>query len=578
MPSSWKWKAILLSFLTLFAVYTLIPTFAGFREISDKATEEGKPLPWYFNIFPAKWINLGLDLRGGIYLEFEVELAKAIENKVDMMTSDLARTFKDEKIEVKEVKQDTSNHTIVITAASEAELSRALEYVGQHWTDTLVKKSATSTPEPTLVLGLTDKYNEYINSQISRQALEKVRNRIDRYGVAEPSIQRLGSNRIAVELPGMKDPDRAINIIKKAGQLEFKIVDETIPTPKLQQMIAEAKKANEIPDDYSIKTVARINEALKGAVPADDEVAFETQIDPVTKKISGGIPYLLRRKAEVTGEMLKNAQVNVNNNEPYVSLSFDSVGSALFGETTTKNVGKQMAILLDGNVTKAPVIREPILGGQAQITLGYGNYSDLMKEAEDLSLVLQEGALPAQLTEATKTIIGPSLGSDSIHKGVWAAIVGTLIVIAFMIVYYKFSGFIADMALIFNFLFLLAALALFQATLTLPGIAGIALTFGMAVDANVLIFERIKEELSLGKTIKAAVDAGYSNAMRAIIDSNLTTLIAAVVLYQFGTGPIRGFAVTLMIGLVVSMYTAIVCTRMMFDWLLIKRKVIKISV
>jgi len=578
MPNSWKWKVILLAFLTLFAAYTLVPTFAGFKEISEKAMEENKPLPWYFNIFPAKWINMGLDLRGGIYLEFEVEIGKAIENKVDMMVSDLTRVFKEDKIEIKEIRQDTSNHTIVITSASEGELSRALEYVNKNWTDTLVKKSATTTPEPTLVLGLTDKYYDYINSQISKQALEKVRNRIDRYGVAEPSIQRLGSNRIAVELPGMKDPDRAINIIKKAGQLEFKIVDETMQAPQLQKLISDAKKENEIPDDYSIKTVEKINAALKGKIPADDEVAFETQMDTVTKKITGGIPYLLHRQAEVTGDMLKNAQVNVQQNEPYVSLSFDTVGSQRFGETTTKNVGKRMAILLDGAVTKAPVIREPILGGQAQITLGFGNYAEIMKEAEDLSLVLQEGALPAQLTEATKTIIGPSLGSDSIHKGVWAAIIGTLIVVVFMIVYYKFSGFLADMALIFNFLFLLAALALFQATLTLPGIAGIALTFGMAVDANVLIFERIREELSLGKTIKAAVDAGYSNAMRAIIDSNLTTLIAGIVLYQFGTGPIKGFAVTLIIGILVSMYTAIVCTRMMFDWLLIKRKVAHISV
>ena len=578
MPSSWKWKVALLAFLTLFAIYTLIPTFAGFKEISDKCTEEGKPFPWYLNIFPAKWINMGLDLRGGIYLEFEVELGKAIENKVDSMISDLERVFKDEQIAVKEIKQDTSNHTIVITAASESELSRALEYVNKNWNETLVKKSAAVTPEPTLVLGLTDTYYDYLHSQISKQALEKVRNRIDRYGVAEPSIQRLGSNRIAVELPGMKDPDRAIGIIKKAGQLEFKIVEESVPLPEIQKLIAEAKKENEIPDDYSMKTVARINEVLKGKLPPDTEIAFETQFDPVARKITGGIPYLLQRRAEVTGDMLKNTQVNVQQNEPYVSLSFDNVGTQRFGETTTKNVGKRMAILLDGTVTKAPVIREPIMGGQAQITLGFGNYSELLKEAEDLSLVLQEGALPAQLTEATKTIIGPSLGSDSIKKGVWAAIVGTLIVVVFMIVYYKFSGLLADLALIFNFLFLLAALALFQATLTLPGIAGIALTFGMAVDANVLIFERIKEELSLGKTIKAAVDAGYSNAMRAIVDSNLTTLIAGIVLYQFGTGPIKGFAVTLIIGILVSMYTAIICTRMMFDWLIIKRKVAHVSV
>ena len=578
MPSAWKWKAALLAFLTVLAVYVLIPTFAGFKEISEKAMDEGKPLPWYFEAFPAKWINMGLDLRGGIYLEFEVELGKAIENKIDLMVTDLDRSFKDQKIDFTEIKQDTSNHTIIARAKTEGDITRMLEYVNKQYGDTLVKKSTTTSPEPTVVLSLSEKYYNIINSQISKQALEKVRNRIDRYGVSEPTIQRLGSNRIAVELPGMKDPDRAIGIIKKAGQLEFKIIDEAIQTPQLQKMIADARKENEIPDDYSMKTAQRITEVLKGKLPADDEIAFETQMDPVTKKITGGIPYLLHRKAEVTGDMLRNAQINVQNNEPYVSLSFDPTGTTLFGETTTKNVGKRMAILLDGTVTKAPVIREPILGGSAQITLGYGNYSDLIKEAEDLSLVLQEGALPAQLTEATKTIIGPSLGADSIHKGVWAAIIGTLVVIIFMFVYYKFSGLLADFALIFNFLFLLAALTLFQATLTLPGIAGIALTFGMAVDANVLIFERIREELSLGKTVKAAVEAGYGNAMRAIIDSNLTTLIAGVVLYQFGTGPIRGFAITLIIGLTIGMYTAIVCTRMMFDYLLIKRKITRISV
>ena len=219
-----------------------------------------------------------------------------------------------------------------------------------------------------------------------------------------------------------------------------------------------------------------------------------------------------------------------------------------------------------------------ILGGQAEITLGYGDFGSLMKEAEDLTLVLQEGALPAQLVEATKTVVGPSLGADSIHNGIVAAFFGALCVIVFMLIYYRLSGLLADFALMFNLLFILAGLALFQATLTLPGIAGIALTFGMAVDANVLIFERIREELRMGKTARAAIKSGYGNAMRAIIDSNLTTLIAGFVLYQFGTGPIRGFAVTLIMGLIISMFTAIVCTRMVYDYFLVKRNMQKISV
>ena len=578
MPTIWKSKLALLAFLTIVAVYLVAPTFLGFKDKYEDAQETGTVLPWYFKAFPAKWINLGLDLRGGIYLEFEVELGRAIQNKVDVISDELQKTFKEEKFDVTDVTEDIKKHTIIIKTANAATVNRILEFINKYYRETLTKKSVIPGATPTLTLALADKYYDYLKNQISKQALEKVRNRIDRYGVAEPSIQRLGSNRIAVELPGMKDPDRAIKIIKKAGQLEFKIVDESIPTTELQKMVIEARKSEQLPDDFSIKTVEKINDFLRDKMPDGDEIAFEMQIDPVSKKVTGGIPYLLKRKAEVTGEMLKNAQVNVQDNEPYVSLSFDPKGTTLFGETTSENVGKRMGIILDGAVTKAPVIREPILGGQAQITLGYGSYTDLLKEAEDLALVLQEGALPAQLTEATKTIIGPSLGADSIRKGVTAAVIGAFFVIIFMLIYYKFAGLLADLALIFNLLFIFAALTLLQATLTLPGIAGLALTFGMAVDANVLIFERIREELSLGKTIKTAVDTGYKNAMRAIIDTNLTTLIAGIVLYQFGTGPIKGFAVTLMIGIVVSLYTAIVCTRMAFDYLLIKRKVTKIRV
>lgn len=578
MPKAWKYKLWLFIGLILISIYTLIPTFFGFAAIREQAAAEGKPLPWYFSILPDKGINLGLDLRGGIYLEFEVEAGKAITNKVDTIIADLERSFKKDGIVFESISQDTEHHTIVIKGMTDENIGKASAYVNDNYEGMLIKAKATADSSPSLTFALDEKYEKYLDDQISKQALEKVRNRIDRYGVAEPTIQRLGSNRIAVELPGMKDPDRAIGIIKKAGQLEFKIVNDTISEAKLKEIVADARKSANLPDDFVMKTVEKINEVSRDKIPADTEISFEIQYDSATKKITNGVPYLLHRKAEVTGEMLKNAQVQVHDNEPYVSLSFDAQGTQRFGETTTQNTGKRMAILLDGTVTKAPVIREPILGGQAQITLGYGNYSDILKEAEDLVLVLQEGALPAQLTEATKTIVGPSLGADSIRQGVFATLAGSLIVALFMLVYYRFSGFIANLALIFNFLFILSVLALFQATLTLPGIAGIALTLGMAVDANVLINERMREEIRAGKTTKAAVDAGYSNAMRAIVDSNLTTLIAGVVLFQFGTGPIKGFAVTLIIGLAISMYTACVCTRMFYDWLLIKRKITKISV
>lgn len=577
MPSSWKWKVALLLGLVVISLYLLVPTFFGFEEKRGVAENEMTKLPWYFSIFPDKGIHLGLDLQGGIYLEFEVDSTGAIANRIDMMIEDFRRALEKDKIAFSDIRQDTAKHAIVISGLTPTGRSDALSFARSYFSESLVQKTEGATTTD-LVLGLSDEYVKSLKDMISRQSLEKVRNRIDRYGVAEPAIHRLGNNRIAVELPGIKDPDRAIGIIKKAGQLEFKIVNDTVSEADVAKLVADARSSANLPDDFSAKTVAAINENLKGKLPVDNEIAFELQVDSVTKKTTGGVPYLLNRKAEVTGEMLKDAQVDVQNNEPYVSLTFDTTGAARFGDVTEKNVGKRMAILLDGNVTKAPVIREPILGGRAQITLGYGNFADLQKESEDLTLILQEGALPARLTEATKTVVGPSLGADSIRQGMMATLVGSIIVFIFMLFYYRASGLLANIALGVNLLFILSCLALFQATLTLPGIAGIALTLGMAVDANVLILERMREEIRNGKTARAAIESGYHNAMRAIIDSNVTTLIAGIVLYQFGTGPIKGFAVTLIIGLSVSMYTACVCTRMVYDYFTTKRRITLISV
>ncbi|MCE9624405.1 MAG: protein translocase subunit SecD, partial [Deltaproteobacteria bacterium] len=292
---------------------------------------------------------------------------------------------------------------------------------------------------------------------------------------------------------------------------------------------------------------------------------------------AGGSPFLLKRKVEVSGEMLRNAQVSVHNNEPYVSLSFDPSGTKAFGDLTTNNVGKRLAILLDGVVSKAPVIKSPIPNGEAQITLGYGDYQSLIREAEDLTVVLREGALPASLKEATKTVIGPSLGKSAIDRGFHATLLAAAVVMIFMALWYKWSGVLADVAVVLNLLYLFALLALFGATLTLPGVAGIVLTIGMAVDANVVILERIKDELASGKTPKAAVDVGYSNAIRAVVDAHVTTFLSGAVLYQFGTGPVRGFAVTLMIGILTTLYTAVTQTRLVYDYILSKRQVKKLS-
>lgn len=434
------------------------------------------------------------------------------------------------------------------------------------------------SPPAAVYLNMSEVYQDRLKDETVKQAVETIRNRIDRHGVTEPSIQRLGSNRVVIEMPGVKDPERAISLVKRAGNLEFKLVDESLPDAQVAQLVQEARKANSIPDDFTLGTVAKLNEALKGKIPAEDEISYEIQTDPVTKKAVGGTPYLLKSKVEVSGQMLRNAQVSVQNNEPYVSLSFNPEGTKIFAELTAANIGKRLAILLDGTVNKAPVIKSAIPSGEAQITLGYGDYQSLVREAEDLTVVLREGALPATLTEATKTVIGPSLGKSSIDKGFKATFLAGVIVMIFMGIYYKRAGVIADGALVFNMLLVFGALTLFGATLTLPGVAGIVLTIGMAVDANVIILERIKDELAAGRTVKAAVDAGYSNAMSAVIDSNVTTFLSGVVLYQFGTGPVRGFAVTLMIGIVTTLISALLFTRTYYDWRLSKTKLEKLSI
>ncbi len=369
------------------------------------------------------------------------------------------------------------------------------------------------------------------------RALEVIRNRIDAFGVREPSIQRQGEDEIVVQLPGVTDRERALELIGKTALLEFKLVSDD----------AEKLKA-----------------AREGAAPE----GFELVVSEEDRE-----ELLIEKSAPLSGDALSNASVRFDSssfNEPIVSLNFNAEGAKKFAQLTSDNVGRRLAIVLDGKVQSAPRIREAIPSGEAVIT---GKFS--IEQAQDLALVLRVGALPAPMYVEEERTVGPLLGQDSIRQGVRASLVGGLLVLAFMLVYYLLAGIIANVALILNLLMILGGLGMLpvlfpgiSATLTLPGIAGIVLSLGMAVDANVLINERIREELAAGKTIRSAVANGYSRAFSAILDSNLTTLIAAFLLFQFGTGPIRGFAVTLTIGLLASMFTAIVVTRAVLEVLI----------
>lgn len=573
MPKNLRTQSWLALALLLLSAWYLVPTFGNFAKIREKAELNQTDVPFYLQLFPRDQIKLGLDLQGGIYAELEVELDEALTNRADLFASEISRLSAKEGIVPESVDRIPDTSEIKVTLKNEADREAFNKWLRQNYNNVLTEKRAQRS-DKIVILDLTPEFASKTKDMAARQALETIRNRIDRYGVSEPTIVRLGSNRISIELPGMTDPDRALNLIKKAGKLEFRLVDDSVKQEQVQKMVAEARGELKLPEGFTEETVVKINQQLKGKIPEDDEILFEVQYDPVTKKVVGGSPYLLKRKSEVTGDMLKNAQVNIHDNEPYVSLSFNPLGTRLFAEVTKANIGKRLAIILDGNVTKAPVIKSEIPSGEAQITLGYGDYQATLKEAEDLTLVLHEGALPARMKELTKTVVGPSLGRDSITKGFHISIVAAILVILFMILYYRVSGLLADIALAFNIFLLMACLAVFQATLTLPGIAGIVLTIGMAVDGNVLIFERMREELRAGKAAAGALKDGYSKAMSAIIDSHVTTFLSGVVLYQFGTGPIRGFAVTLMIGIITTLYTNVFVTRILQEWVLhgLKRK------
>lgn len=575
MPKDWRLHSILTAVLLLLSAYYLVPTLGHFDRIREQAEKEQRAVPFYLKLFPKEEIKLGLDLQGGIYVEMEVELEDAIKNRLDLISGEIQRLLQKEPFAPDSVA--SGEGLIKVVLKKDEDRGSVANWIGDNYNDVL-QEDRTRKAEKTIFYRFANRFADQTKDMAVRQAVETIRNRIDRYGVSEPSIVRLGSNRISIELPGMTDPDRALNLIKKGGRLEFKLVDKSIAPDEVQRLVAEARESLQLREGFSEEIVGKVNEKLKDKIPADDEILFEVQYDPVSKKAVGGTPYLLKKKSELTGEMLKNAQVNVRDNEPYVSLSFNNLGTQLFAALTKANIGNQLAIVLDGNVSKAPVIQSEIPSGDAQITLGFGDYQALLKEAEDLVLVLREGALPARLRELTKTVVGPSLGHDSIRRGLHISWLAALLVVLFMIFYYRISGFLADVALALNIFFMMAALAIFQATLTLPGIAGIVLTIGMAVDANVLIFERMREEIRSGKHGKHALKAGYENAMRAILDSNITTFLAAVVLYQFGTGPIRGFAITLMIGIATTLYTSIYVTRVLQEFLIFRLKREEISV
>ena len=454
MFKSLKIRIAITAVVCLAALYFLIPTF-----ISDI------PSPWN-QYLPKEKIHLGLDLQGGMHLLMEIDTDKALESMMERTSNDLKESLMESKVRFRNVEKG-KGATMSLELTDSAGKTTLEKVLKDQFPDLEIASTTPRDGGQLVTLKFNDKRAVDLKKLTIEHSLETIRNRVDQFGVAEPEIIPEGDNRILIQLPGVKDPERAKNLIGKTALLEFKIVDEE----------------------------NSLDEALRGNIPEGSIIAYGSRADKSTGQ-RGQVPYLLKNKTLLTGASLETAKVQISDRfgEPHVSIKFNAQGAADFDRITDENVRKRLAIVLDGVVHSAPVIQERISGGQAQIT---GNFT--MDEARDLAIVLRAGALPAPVNILEERTVGPSLGSDSIRHGILATIIGSLLVILFMVVYYRLSGAVADLAVIINIILILAVLAAFQATLTLPGIAGMLLTVGVAVDANILIFERIREELRTGK-------------------------------------------------------------------------------
>ncbi len=525
-------RVILLVFVTLVTAYYILPNLAAVSLPSLLPGIIPRPEP----------VNLGLDLQGGMYLVLEVQVEKAVENATDRQMEEIRRTLDKEKIGIASLTREGTTG-ILLKLAKADERDKTLRALGDIAT---FDKVPGATPDE-LRLTMQAKEVKRIEDLAVSQSLETIRNRIDQFGVTEPNIVPEGARRIVVQLPGIKDPQRAINLIGKTAQLELKLVNTQYNPVDVEQG--------------------------KVTLPPNLELLYEREVAD-NQQVVGKRPIIVERQPIITGSALTSAEVRPDSQGGWlVAFSLDSQGAKTFGDFTGSHIGSQLAIVLDNTVYSAPVIRSRIGEGSGQIE---GNFT--AESARDLAIVLRAGALPAPVKIIANQTVGPSLGQDSIRAGIHAAILGAIMVILLMGVYYKFSGVIADFALMLNLVMLVGLLAAIRATLTLPGIAGIALGVGMAVDSNVLILERIREELKLGKTVRSAIDAGYDKAFVTIVDSHVTTLITAVALFLFGTGPVKGFAVTLSLGVAINLFTALVGTRVVYDWMISRRELKALSI
>ena len=550
---SLKWRILMIGIILLFAGISVAPNFVE--------------MP---NFMSQKKIVFGLDIQGGLHLVMRANIEEVMSEDIARRSVSLQDYFSSQGlngVDVKSIKEGNRNSLRISMSSSDQETIRNL--LRDNWPNYIIAEENNEGLDASyFVIWPNELDLKDLRENIVDQAIETLRNRIDALGVSEPYITAQGSNRILIQIPGVKDEDyqKAKNLIHQTARLEFMLVIEDASS--LNEWIREAEEKGQ----YDVQSLSyseyirKLNEDIKDKLKENQKVLFQ-KAENADSIETGKNPYLLEI-TDLGGNDLRNANVGIGERrDPIVNLEFNTDGARKFSTLTGENIGKKMAIVLDDVVYSAPTIQSRISGGSGQITLGGGrDYAAMQAEAQMIAMALRAGALPARLEQIEERTVGPTLGADSIAKGQTAITIGGILVLLFMGLYYRFFGLIADLALALNMFLILSILTAIEATLTLPGIAGIALTIGMAVDANVIIFERIKEALGKGGSLNLAVKEGYSKGLSAIFDANITTAATSVILMYFGTGPVRGFAVTLLIGIITSLFTAIFVTKTILDF------------
>ncbi len=558
----------------LLALWTLVPTFlppemqaevvrvADLRAMKDPPADAPAPEPW------TKWVPLkllvkGLDLQGGLDLMLEVDVDEAVRSVVQRDIQPLKKSAADKGVNLVEVRRDRKVYALLINAGPGVTLEQVKEVVRGRLDGYEYENTRDDAGKSWMVFTLTQARVKDIQAAAVKQARDVIENRINATGVKEPQITLKGVTGIDVQLPGETDIDRAVAALGTTAQLEFMLVDDEADMQAVSGKIEEARgvlTGEEFLDDD------RLNDWMldNGVIPPSRRLMWEYDVEqkPQVRKI----PYVIKDEVLLTGDDVNNARTEQNpqTGDYYVALDFKPHGSAIFGDVTGNNVGKRLAIVLDDRVKAAPNIVQRI-DGTASISTGQPTMEKQFEEASLLALVLRTGALPAPVSVGEVRQVGSQLGERAIKEGTLAAALGSLLVLVFAAIYYRVSGLLADISLAINVVLVLALLVAVGATLTLPGICGIALTVGMAVDCNIIIFERIREEIRAGRTLNHAIEAGFDRAFWAVFDGNITTLLAGVVLYSYGSGPLRGFAVTLMIGIFTTLYTGVFVSRTLME-------------